>query len=148
MKKEELAREIMLAFTNMRKHNAKYHTKAHAKRSEMAIMAILESLSGRGGLMVTEIGKLLSLPPSAITPVVSGLEEKGLVERQNSPDDRRVVLVVLTKKGREFFEKKQAFFYEKSLKLVEYLGEEDAAEFARLFNKAFDFMNREFSQGE
>ncbi len=148
MKKEELAREITLAFTNMRKHNAKYHTKAHAKRSEMAIMSILESLSGKNGLMVTEIGKLLNLPPSAVTPVVNGLEEKGFVERKNSPEDRRIVLVALTKKGHEFFDKKQAFFFEKSLKLVEYLGEEDASEFVRLFSKAFDFMNNEFNRCE
>ena len=148
MRNEELAREIMLAFTNMRKHHTKYHVQAHTKRSEMAILSILESRRTENSLKITEISRLLSLPPSAITPVINSLEEKGLVERQDSPEDRRIVLVALTKKGREFFDNKQKFFFEKSLKLVEYLGEKDTKEFIRLFSKAFEFMNKEFEHEE
>ncbi len=146
MKKEDLARKIMLAFTNMRKHHTRYHSKAHTKRSEMAILSILESLHHADGLKVTEIGNLLHLPPSAITPVVDGLEKRGLVQRQSSPEDRRIVLVVLTDKGREFFDKKEKFFFEKSLRLVEYLGEEDAEEFIRLLSKTFEFMDDELKK--
>lgn len=148
MKKEDLARELMMAFNKMRKHHAQNHSRAHTKRSEMAILAILESRRGKGGLMVTEISKLLNLPPSAVTPVVGGLEEKGLVMRQNSSEDRRIVLVAPTTAGSEFFVKKQKFFFEKSLSLVEYLGEEDAKEFIRLLDKAFDYMNKEFENDE
>jgi len=138
----------MLAFTNMRKHHTKYHTHAHAKRSEIAIMTILASRRNKNGLKITDISKRLSLPPSAVTPVINGLEEKGMVQRQNSPEDRRIVLVSLTKAGHDFFEKKQKFFLEKSVQLVEYLGEEDAKEFVRLFGRIFEFMDKEFKGEE
>jgi DNA-binding MarR family transcriptional regulator len=145
---EDLAQKIMMAFTNMKKHHAKYHSLADTKRSEMAILAILQSRRKENGLKITDISRLLNLPPSAITPVVGGLEEKGFVERQNSPEDRRIVLVTLTKAGSGFIEEKQALFLKKTLKLVEYLGEKDAKEFIRLLEKAFEFMNKEFENEE
>jgi DNA-binding MarR family transcriptional regulator len=148
LNKEDLAQQVMLSFANMRKRHTNYHSKAHTKRSEMAILSMLKLRHAKNGLKITEIGRLLHLPPSAITPVVDGLEKKGMVTRQNSPEDRRIVLVSLTKKGREFFDNKQKFFFEKSLRLVEYLGEEDSKEFIRLFNKAFEFMDEEFKKDQ
>ncbi len=144
MKREELAREMMLAFTNVRKHHTHYHSQAHTKRSEMGILTTLKSHNGTSGLKTTEISRILRLPPSAITPVINDLERKGLVQRQDSSEDRRIVLVSLTKKGHEFFEKKRKFFLEKSLLLVDYLGEEDSMEFIRLLKKTFDFMDKNF----
>ena len=102
----------------------------------------------KNGLKTTDISRILHLPPSAITPVINHLEEKGMVRRQSSPDDRRIIIVTLTEKGTALFEKKQAFFFEKALQLVDYLGEEEAKEFLRLFNKSFDFLNNSFKHPE
>jgi DNA-binding MarR family transcriptional regulator len=125
----------------MSKHHAKYHTKAETKRSEMAVLSVLEGKIKENGLMITEISKMLKLPPSAITPVINNLEERHLIIRKNSPGDRRIVLVELTDTGHEFYNKKQEFFFRKSVQLCNYLGEEDAQEFVRLFKKASEFMN-------
>lgn len=48
-----------------------------------------------------ELGDLLGLVPAAIVPLVDGLQERGLGERQRSTEDRRRTAVVLTDKGVE-----------------------------------------------
>ncbi|MGF6597883.1 DNA-binding MarR family transcriptional regulator [Paraburkholderia sp. GAS448] len=48
-----------------------------------------------------ELAKLLSVDTGLMTRMLDKLETKGLLERSRSVDDRRVVNLVLTKKGAE-----------------------------------------------
>jgi DNA-binding MarR family transcriptional regulator len=48
-----------------------------------------------------ELSKLLSVDTGLMTRMLDKLEAKGLLERSRSLDDRRVVNLVFTKKGRE-----------------------------------------------
>lgn len=61
--------------------------------------AVLEVLLHKGPLPVNTIGKKVLLTSGSITTAVDRLEEKGLVERLDSPSDRRVRIVSLTKEG-------------------------------------------------
>ncbi|HSB28917.1 MAG TPA: MarR family transcriptional regulator [Pyrinomonadaceae bacterium] len=63
--------------------------------------AVLEALLHRGPLPVNEIGKKVLLTSGSITVAVDRLAEKGLVERRDSPDDRRAKIVFLTSAGRK-----------------------------------------------
>lgn len=45
-------------------------------------------------------GEALGIPPSRMVALVDDLEEKGLVERRRSAEDRRVNLLYLTPEGR------------------------------------------------
>lgn len=47
-----------------------------------------------------EIASYLHCDNSNVTGIVDGLEERGLVERQPAPHDRRVKLIALTAEGR------------------------------------------------
>ena len=140
MENGDLARQLMVAFAKMRKNHVIYHSVADTKRSAMAIYAVLHAHKDEGGLMITEISKRLNLPPSAITPVINDLEEKGFIVRKNSPSDRRIVLAQLTEQGLAFFEKKQEKFYQMAVALCKHLGEQDTREFIRIFTKASEFM--------
>jgi MarR family transcriptional regulator, organic hydroperoxide resistance regulator len=48
---------------------------------------------------MSELAKLLACDASNITGITDRLEERGLVERRNSPGDRRVRMLVLTEAG-------------------------------------------------
>jgi DNA-binding MarR family transcriptional regulator len=48
-----------------------------------------------------ELSKMLSVDTGLMTRILDKLETKGLLERSRSTDDRRVVNLVLTKKGEE-----------------------------------------------
>src|ERR1700730_10088335 len=61
---------------------------------------VLEVLLHKGPLPVNTIGPKVWLTPGSISVAVDRLVKKGLVSRQDHPDDRRVRKVELTSKGR------------------------------------------------
>jgi len=62
---------------------------------------ILEALLKKGPLPVNTIGPKVYLTPGSISTAVDRLVERGLVSRDESPEDRRVHVVSLTPKGKE-----------------------------------------------
>src|SRR5690348_14963221 len=62
---------------------------------------VLEALLHKGPLPVNTIGPKVHLTPGSISVAVDRLLEKGLVSRVESPDDRRVRIVALTKSGKD-----------------------------------------------
>lgn len=57
----------------------------------------LEALDAHGPLTPGELGVLLSLTSGSVTALVGRLEELGWARREPHPDDRRKVIVSLTK---------------------------------------------------
>ena len=53
-----------------------------------------------GSLPMGKMGERLMVHPAAVTNAISKLEQRGLVTRQMSPQDRRVVLASVTPAGR------------------------------------------------
>lgn len=65
---------------------------------------VLEALLNKGPLPVNVLGKKLLLTSGSITTAVDRLAKRGLVRRNNHPDDRRVRLVEITSRGRQLIE--------------------------------------------
>jgi len=80
---------------------------AYAKKSIVDLemcgsdFAVLEALLHRGALPVNEIGKKVLLTSGSITIAIDRLEDKGLVERRASSNDRRAKIVHLTGEGKK-----------------------------------------------
>lgn len=62
---------------------------------------VLEVLLHKGALPVNTIGPMVGLTPGSISIAVDRLVEKGLVNRVESAEDRRVRIVALTPRGKE-----------------------------------------------
>jgi MarR family transcriptional regulator, 2-MHQ and catechol-resistance regulon repressor len=62
---------------------------------------VLEALLHKGPLPVNTVGPKVHLTPGSISVAIDRLLEKGLVSRAESPDDRRVRIVALTKAGKD-----------------------------------------------
>lgn len=62
---------------------------------------ILFALLEKDGCALTEIGNRAQIDNSSLTTMVDKLEKEGLVERRLFAQDRRVVTLYLTDKGRE-----------------------------------------------
>jgi DNA-binding MarR family transcriptional regulator len=60
----------------------------------------LLAFTRRGSLPMGKMGERLMVHPASVTNAISKLEQRGLVERHLSPDDRRVVLATITPNGR------------------------------------------------
>jgi len=61
---------------------------------------VLEALLHKGPLPVNVIGPKVFLTPGSISTAVDRLLGKGLVTREENPDDRRIRLVALTESGK------------------------------------------------
>ena len=66
---------------------------------------VLESLYHLGSMCQSDIGAKLLKSSGNITLVIDNLEKRGLVRRERDRDDRRMVIVSLTEKGRELIER-------------------------------------------
>jgi DNA-binding MarR family transcriptional regulator len=53
-----------------------------------------------GSLPMGKMGERLMVHPASVTNAIRRLEQRGLVERHPSPDDRRIVLATITPDGR------------------------------------------------
>lgn len=64
----------------------------------------LEALLHLGPLNQRELGEKLLKSGGNITLVIDNLQKHDLVEKKTDPNDRRAVIISLTKKGRDFIE--------------------------------------------
>lgn len=62
---------------------------------------VLRALAEKDGMTQTEIAEKLDIRPSSLGELVVKLEENGFVERRQNENDKRVINVYLTEKGRE-----------------------------------------------
>ena len=56
-------------------------------------------LMRHGTMRLSELTEHLHIAARSTTEVVDGLQDRGLIERRQDPDDRRATLVALTEKG-------------------------------------------------
>jgi MarR family transcriptional regulator, 2-MHQ and catechol-resistance regulon repressor len=79
------------------------HLHAHAARHGLTLteFAILEVLYHRGPLLLGEVQRRILVSSGGVTYLVDRLEKKGLVTRQDCPEDRRARYAVLTPEGEE-----------------------------------------------
>lgn len=74
---------------------------AHSSGLSWAQMAMLMHLHYRGPREVMACGELLQLSPAGASQMIERLVQAGLVQRSETPDDRRVRLVHLTAAGQQ-----------------------------------------------
>ncbi|MBW7456390.1 MarR family winged helix-turn-helix transcriptional regulator [Paenibacillus sepulcri] len=65
---------------------------------------ILEFLYNKGPHPIQKIGEKFAIPSGSVTYVVDKLEKKGLIRREPSPCDRRVIIAKLTDAGQSLFD--------------------------------------------
>ena len=71
---------------------------------------LLFCLRDQAQMSVRELAEAAELSPASVTEMLEGLTAAGLVERERSDRDRRVVLTSLTESGRGLVEERRARF--------------------------------------
>ena len=94
----------------------------------------LLAFSRRGSLPMGKMGERLMVHPASVTNAISRLEQRGLVERRLSPDDRRVVLATITEAGQALVREATVALNQASFGLPGITPEEAAATTAVLRN--------------
>jgi DNA-binding MarR family transcriptional regulator len=96
----------------------------------MTAAATLAGLERIGPQRLTLLAAREGVTQPAMTQLISRLEESGLVRREASPEDGRVVLVVITDDGRATLARRRAVRTERLASIISRLGPEHRAALA------------------
>lgn len=92
------------------------------------------------GVRISDLSKLVKASKPATSQMLTNLEEKNYIQRIADKKDRRVVYVTLTEEGKKELEESQSEFNLFVNTVFERLGQQDADEFIRIFNKLAKIM--------
>lgn len=105
-------------------------------------MHVMEAIGNGQPKNMTSVAKALSVTTGTLTISVNSLVKKGFVERVRSEEDRRVVLISLTEKGRRLYAKHQKFHKEMVESIVMRLNDEEKV----LLEKVLSNLNQYFKE--
>ncbi|MCL6548613.1 MAG: MarR family transcriptional regulator [Alicyclobacillus sp.] len=105
---------------------------------------ILGFLDKRGQAKASDIARVAGLSPGAVTQVCDELVRLGLVGRSRSTEDRRVVHIDITDRGRERLESIRKARSARLAEFLRQLGEHDAEVFLNLVGRLVDIAEREY----
>lgn len=94
----------------------------------------------------SDIAKVAGLSPGAVTQVCDELERYELVERIRSSEDRRVVYVSITDRGRGRLDDIRKVRSERMLEIFREVGAHDAGEFVRILGRVVEIVERNAMQ--
>ncbi len=75
-------------------------------------------------LGVKELSARLDISPGGVTRIISSLEEKGIIKRRISSEDRRNIDVILTKKGIRIVDKIRQASFELHAEIISHIEPE------------------------
>lgn len=135
--------ELMLRVGNNIK---KYKSEDIISPNDLLVIGMLfhdDIEDGSFGVRMSDISRCLMVSKPAATQVVSQLVDMGMVERYSDPNDRRVVMIRPTEKGRKNFEEE----FERRMcavdRAVERIGEENAEKLTELLGVFVDAVYNE-----
>ena len=110
----------------------------NSTKGEMALLRTL--MESTHELTPSQLAESSMVSSARVANILRALEEKGLVAREHSQADRRVVLVSLTDEGRKFCRNKRHEFDALIVSYLKALGPEDAESLVRIVRRTQDFM--------
>ncbi|MBA3873879.1 MAG: MarR family transcriptional regulator [Anaerolineae bacterium] len=86
---------------------------------------ILRILYEQDGQMASRLAEGVGRTPTSFTPILDGIERKGLIERRQHPADRRAVKIFLTGEGKALQEQVKASIERVESKLRQQFSDKD-----------------------
>lgn len=94
-----LRRQIMSLRDAFREHQNKVRSHYELSETEMEVILYIDK---HGPQKMKNVGQAFDIKFSTLTSLVDKIENLGLIKRMSSRDDRRSVILTLTKKGKKF----------------------------------------------
>ena len=89
---------IIYLYTEGRRITKEFARRANLTGPQLTVIKMLEQI---GDLSLTELSEKIRAQNSTVTGIIDRMEREGLVVRERSQEDRRVVHIRLTPKGAE-----------------------------------------------
>ena len=108
----------------------------------MVLMSICFLTKENGYAIPSMISEELGLSKSALSAILNSLEQKKLLTRQLSSEDRRMLLLSLTKDAFKLMDTYHENVKISVMQLADYLGEDDTEKFIELLTKANKYLEK------
>lgn len=131
--------QLLKEISRMRWENQR-NMELKPSENELLILLYLSIDEDKKALSASELSNVLKITPAGVTHLINPLEELGYIERLKDPNDRRVVLIGLTGKGKQIAKAQINLASEKISGLVDYLGEKDSQTFIRIMSSVTEYL--------
>lgn len=98
---DQVLEAILYLYTERRRVTKELARRADLTGPQLTVVKLLEQ---SGGVSLSELSERIRAQNSTVTGIVDRMEREGLVVRERSKEDRRVVFIRLTTKGRRLAE--------------------------------------------
>lgn len=104
-------------------------------------MHVIEAIGNAQPVMVSAVAKKMSVTQASINISMNGLEKKGYINRERSTQDKRVVYVTLTPKGKKAYNHHRDFHKKMIHSIVDNLDDSEKEIMLKTLNHLIDFLN-------
>lgn len=98
---QQILETIIYLYTESRRITKELARRAQLTGPQLTVVKILEQI---GDLSLSELSERIRAQNSTVTGIIDRMEREGLVVRERSTEDRRVVIIKLTAKGTQLAE--------------------------------------------
>jgi len=95
---DQVIETIIYLYTESRRITKELARRADLTGPQLTVVKLLEQI---GDLSLSELSEKIRAQNSTVTGIIDRMEREGLVTRERSKEDRRVVYIKLTAKGRD-----------------------------------------------
>jgi DNA-binding MarR family transcriptional regulator len=95
---DQVLEAILYLYTESRRITKELARRADLTGPQLTVVKLLEAF---GDLSLSELSEKIRAQNSTVTGIIDRMEREGLVTRERSKEDRRVVYIKLTAKGRD-----------------------------------------------
>lgn len=131
--------EVMRLMPHMLREVTRTQKSAIAKGNlAVSHIVVLDMLSAKKACTMGELARTMDLTMSAATGIIDKMIELGLVKRERSSSDRRVVRVMLLKRGSDLMRKVNVERRKMIDRMFTVLTDTEKHEYLRLFRKVIE----------
>ena len=145
MQREELVGSFLRRMADFNQLMTRGPLSEHVQ-GELRVLSYLYVRHGED-VLPGDLSASFSLSTARITAMLNKLEKKGMITREISEKDRRKINVSLTPEGLRLFREKHQVGIEILTSLLAELGERDARELIRIFDRIIEITERRTANG-
>ena len=96
---------------------------------------VIRALDEHGELESKQLADLCCILSPSLTGIISRLEQQGYIQRRRSPEDQRRVLISLTDKAKEMFDRISPVLEERYQEITRQFSKENMEQLNKLLNQ-------------
>ena len=104
-------------------------------------MHVIEAIGNAQPAKVSTVAKMLSVTQATVNISMNGLEKKGYINRERSTEDKRVVFVTLTPRGKKAYNHHRDFHRKMIHCMVDNLEDSEKEVLLKCLNHLIDFFD-------